>query len=957
MKSNLLFLTLILFLNNIYAQNNYVYISPKPNSILVSNETNIILRSASIVDRSSVVSNLIHVEGSQSGLHSGKLILTDDERTIIFNPGKPFSGNEAVHVSIQAGIKSSQGIINSCEFSFTTMPEDEQPLNKLSSNSSLQKSNETSAWLPAPPIKIDTVNNPSPGYIFLATWDRNTPLHKYGNYIFILDNYGNIVDSTRVNGAPFDFKIQPNGLLSYGLGDYSGITPGNSNLKQYVLDSTLAVVDSFQMKNGYLTDFHDFILLPNGHAMLMSYNTVTYDMSKIIPGGKPDAQVVIDVFQEQDANKNVVFEWRDIDFIPITDTDLRLTDPRINPSTLNAFDLDNDGNLLFSFRNHSDIMKISRETGEILWRWGGLKNEFTFVGEHEENAPYYFARQHNVHRLLNGDIVIFDNGEFHSPWYSRAAEYQIDEVNKIAELVSEYRYSPGNISTQAAGNAERLSNGGWFVGYGILDPASPVMRNIVEVHADGSKAFELTLPTNVIAYRVSKQPWKQLIEKILVSNAEVLQGVTYSFNKNGNTTGVSINYVQLSGDTYNNVSITRLPYGPIKPEFISDAPIIYPVSILYAGAAISSHTSEMHFDLSAFPEIKQPSNTAVYMREFPGQGLFIELPTVYDSLANELIAATSIFGEIIFGKPDFQQGTAKPVLIEPLNNNKVLAENPILLKWGGHGLLQSFNLQIAADSLFNQIVLDTVTNNSFVQTGNLFNKQKYYWRVNSKGSNNVSDWSNVWSFEPADPFIQMVTPDGGEIWYKGDTTIVRWESNISDSVKLEIINGEINSGLLGKSKASINAYQWIIPVSISAGASYRIRIVSMEDTTISDTSKTVFSITNATSVEKTYDNLPNYFALFQNYPNPFNPTTKIKYTIPSSGEMKQYAPVQLKVFDVMGREVATLVNENKPAGTYEVTWNAANLPSGVYFYQLKAGNPESSSGQIFTATKKLILLK
>jgi hypothetical protein len=345
------------------------------------------------------------------------------------------------------------------------------------------------------------------------------------------------------------------------------------------------------------------------------------------------------------------------------------------------------------------------------------------------------------------------------------------------------------------------------------------------------------------------------------------------------------------------------------------------------------------------------------MREFPGQGLFIELPTVYDSLANELIAATSIFGEIIFGKPDFQQGTAKPVLIEPLNNNKVLAENPILLKWGGHGLLQSFNLQIAADSLFNQIVLDTVTNNSFVQTGNLFNKQKYYWRVNSKGSNNVSDWSNVWSFEPADPFIQMVTPDGGEIWSKGDTTIVRWESNISDSVKLEIINGEINSGLLGKSKASINAYQWIIPVSISAGASYRIRIVSMEDTTISDTSKTVFSITNATSVEKTYDNLPNYFALFQNYPNPFNPTTKIKYTIPSSGEMKQYAPVQLKVFDVMGREVATLVNENKPAGTYEVTWNAANLPSGVYFYQLKAGNPESSSGQIFTATKKLILLK
>jgi len=89
--------------------------------------------------------------------------------------------------------------------------------------------------------------------------------------------------------------------------------------------------------------------------------------------------------------------------------------------------------------------------------------------------------------------------------------------------------------------------------------------------------------------------------------------------------------------------------------------------------------------------------------------------------------------------------------------------------------------------------------------------------------------------------------------------------------------------------------------------------------------------------------LPDQFALLQNYPNPFNPTTKIKYSIPQSSQ------VITKVFDVLGNEIETLVNEEKPAGTYEVTWYAVQLPSGVYFYQLKAGD--------FIQTKKMVLMK
>ncbi len=85
------------------------------------------------------------------------------------------------------------------------------------------------------------------------------------------------------------------------------------------------------------------------------------------------------------------------------------------------------------------------------------------------------------------------------------------------------------------------------------------------------------------------------------------------------------------------------------------------------------------------------------------------------------------------------------------------------------------------------------------------------------------------------------------------------------------------------------------------------------------------------------------YSLSQNYPNPFNPTTKIDYSIKEGGH------VTLKVYDILGRVVAELVNENKPAGNYTVEFNAANLPSGVYIYKLTAGK--------FTAAKKLMLMK
>ena len=96
--------------------------------------------------------------------------------------------------------------------------------------------------------------------------------------------------------------------------------------------------------------------------------------------------------------------------------------------------------------------------------------------------------------------------------------------------------------------------------------------------------------------------------------------------------------------------------------------------------------------------------------------------------------------------------------------------------------------------------------------------------------------------------------------------------------------------------------------------------------------------------------IPQTFSLEQNYPNPFNPSTKIKYTIPNVTLSRvEGSRVILKIYDLLGNEIVTLVNENKPAGNYEVNFNAASLPSGAYFYKIQAGS--------FTKTKKMILMK
>jgi photosystem II stability/assembly factor-like uncharacterized protein len=101
-----------------------------------------------------------------------------------------------------------------------------------------------------------------------------------------------------------------------------------------------------------------------------------------------------------------------------------------------------------------------------------------------------------------------------------------------------------------------------------------------------------------------------------------------------------------------------------------------------------------------------------------------------------------------------------------------------------------------------------------------------------------------------------------------------------------------------------------------------------------------------TAIEPVSTEIPNQYSLFQNYPNPFNPTTKIKFAIPVG---KGRDRSMIKIYDALGREISTLVNEELNPGTYEVDWNASNYPSGIYYYKIISGS--------FSETKKMLLIK
>jgi hypothetical protein len=476
------------------AEGPWQYVSPRPGARLVSPGTTIVLREGSAIAGQSLSPGLFHVAGMASGNHAGQVRLADDGATIVFRPELPFAPGEVVTVSVAPGITTAGGrVLAGIAYTFTTWrdepgaaglpPEQEVTAPEATPAPRLATSRLT---LPMdfPGITVTTpLSNTAEGYLFLTNVGFGQ------SYMLMVDNTGEPVYYQRL--APsrmvLDFTKQPNGQLTY-FDAYYG--------RFFGLDNTYTVKSTYQAGNGYQTDHHDLQILPNGHYQLMIWDGHTVDMSKIVAGGKPDAWVIGLTVQEIDTQQNVVFEWRSWDHIALTETLESLTDSVITPVHGNALEPDYDGNILVSCRNLDAIIKIDRQTGDILWRLGGKLNDFTFVNDEG------FHRQHDIRRLADGDITLFDNRTLVQPLYSRAVEYRLDEVHKTATRVWEYRHTP-DLYAPWVSNVQQLPNGDRLVSWGLPTP------NVTEVTPGGTPIFELGYTDNLQAsYRVFRFPWQ-----------------------------------------------------------------------------------------------------------------------------------------------------------------------------------------------------------------------------------------------------------------------------------------------------------------------------------------------------------------------------------------------------------------------------------------------------------------
>ena len=470
---------------------------------------NIALRYGEPFKPESLHRGLISVRHQRGEEISGRVILSDDLRTVLFLPDKPYPLGETIQVDFFSGLETESGKkMRAISFSFTVTSHlftvDEDFVNTYYRDDKLHLVEPENPWVSAlPKLKDNNLpedygyaqvlidNHPPEGNYFFCPYDQWNWFPGIEPYITITDVYGTPIYYRRFQSITSDLKLHSNGQLSF----YSF----HPIWGHQMMDSAYRFTDDvYKMGNGYTyTDFHEFRLLDNGHAIVMTFDPQLIDMSQIVPGGDTAAIVSGFVFQELDTDKNVVFQWRSWDHYEITETDdeVDLTSDQIDYVHGNAIDLFSDTSLIISARNFNEITCVNWNTGDIIWRLGGEMNMFDFGDD-----SLRFSRQHFCRRIENGHVIAFDNGTMRpEPQFSSAVEYELNVDDYTATLIHRYRRSPDYYGF-VMGSAQWTPEGTIVMGWGSEVPA------ITEFDSLGNVLYELH--ANGINYRAYRYPWK-----------------------------------------------------------------------------------------------------------------------------------------------------------------------------------------------------------------------------------------------------------------------------------------------------------------------------------------------------------------------------------------------------------------------------------------------------------------
>jgi hypothetical protein len=285
----------------------------------------------------------------------------------------------------------------------------------------------------------------SAGYVVFAA----------GKYGLVIDNTGRVVWYRRFPDGPgLNFMSQPTG-------HYVARPPSadTADLGSWLeLDALGNVTRKLGCVGNLQSRFHDLIIGRDGDYWIMCDETRTEDLTG--EGGVAAARVTGTLVQHVAEGGRLLFQWSAFDHFAITDLDpADRMSPSVNWTHGNALEFDTDGNLLVSFRSLGEITKINVNTGEVMWRMGGRRNEFTFI----DSAFPAFLRQHGMRLAAPGTMILLDN--VGTPDESRAETYTIDEAARTARLVRAYSATPV-VVTQIGGSVQSLAGERTLVSFG-----------------------------------------------------------------------------------------------------------------------------------------------------------------------------------------------------------------------------------------------------------------------------------------------------------------------------------------------------------------------------------------------------------------------------------------------------------------------------------------------------------
>jgi len=556
-----------------YREKGYLYLSPIPGAEYVSQQTKFFLVRFEAVSPYDITNlpTFIEVTGEASGPHPGQTKIAGDDRTVIFEVSSGFSSDELVTVTLTPTVDPcAPGVVEPCQYQFMVTgpmppppPESTLPQAPSSGSAARKQVVDTQATpdtecealhtsditmtaedgisvtaldgpmimpngvsVPSnfPHINITLNDNPEPGYIFL---DNRTSGSNSYNVIF--DNTGSPIWYLQTSDERRDMKVQHNGVLT--------MLARTGGYRFVGLDTHYREIASYRAVNGYSTDEHELVVLENGYYLLIGLRHEYVDMTRYLSGANPNARVGQTIIQEFTPEGDLIFQWRAWDNFDVRD--VHLDDPyggSFRFPHMNAIDIDEDGHILLSSRHISEVTKINRDTGEIIWRLSGIpkNNDFTYVDD-PLNGP---RNQHAIRCTGNGRYLLFDNGNLHSPSVSRAVEYELDLDAMTATVVWEFRETPDVYSHYMA-NTQRLPNGNTLVNWAVGS-----LPKLTEVRPDGTKAFEMNWVDRYEAYRVWRCHWQGMADKPNLVVESPPDNLTLIFNKFGDP---NVDYYHIYG--------------------------------------------------------------------------------------------------------------------------------------------------------------------------------------------------------------------------------------------------------------------------------------------------------------------------------------------------------------------------------------------------------------------------